>query len=123
VQDLKRPGPRLIIAAWVMLIVPLLGTELTLVILNGPALVRTLARALSAGGQAAVAQFGAGPRSRPGWSPSSRRCCSSCRWRGLAYILCRVSRTTFRRGGPRHSRGARPSGPWRRPGSWSPRPA
>jgi len=95
VQDLKRPA-RLIIAAWVMLIVPLLGTELTLVILNGPALVRTLARALSAGGQAAVAQFGRAEIAA-GLVTVISTVLLVLPMAGLAYILCRVSRTTVRR--------------------------
>jgi putative peptide zinc metalloprotease protein len=95
VHDLKRPA-RLIIAAWVMLIVPLLGTELTLVILNGPALVRTLARALSAGGQAAVAQFGRAEIAA-GLVTVISTVLLVLPMAGLAYILCRVSRTTFRR--------------------------
>jgi putative peptide zinc metalloprotease protein len=95
VQDLKRPA-RLIIAAWVMLIVPLLGTELTLVILNGPALVRTLARSLSAGEQAAVAQFGRAEIAA-GLVTVISTVLLVLPMAGLAYILCRVSRTTFRR--------------------------
>ena len=95
VQDLKRPA-RLIITAWVMLIVPLLGTELTLVILNGPALVRTLARSLSAGGQAAVAQFGRAEIAA-GLVTVISTVLLVLPMAGLAYILCRVSRTTVRR--------------------------
>jgi putative peptide zinc metalloprotease protein len=95
VQDLKRPA-RLIITAWVMLIVPLLGTELTLVILNGPALVRTLARSLSAGQQAAVAQFGRAEIAA-GLVTVISTVLLVLPMAGLAYILCRVSRTTFRR--------------------------
>ena len=95
VQELKRPA-RLILTAWVTLIVPLLGTELTLVILNGPALVRTLARSLSAGGQAAVAQFGRAEIAA-GLVTVISTVLLVLPMAGLAYILCRVSRTTFRR--------------------------
>ncbi len=95
VRDLKRPA-RLILIAWVMLIVPLLGTELTLVILNGPALVRTLARSLSAGWQAAVAQFGRAEIAA-GLVTVISTVLLVLPMAGLAYILCRVSRTTVRR--------------------------
>jgi putative peptide zinc metalloprotease protein len=95
VQELKRPA-RLIITAWVMLIVPLLGTELILVVLNGPALVRTLARSLSAGGQAAVAQFGRAEIAA-GLVTVISTVLLVLPMAGLAYILCRVSRSTFRR--------------------------
>jgi hypothetical protein len=95
VQDLKRPA-RLILTAWVMLIVPLLGTELTLVILNGPALVRTLARSLGAGRQAAVAQFGRAEIAA-GMVTVISMVLLVLPLAGLAYILYRVARTTFRR--------------------------
>ena len=95
VQELKRPA-RLIITAWVMLIVPMLGTELILVVLNGPALVRTLARSLSAGGQAAVAQFGRAEIAA-GLVTVISTVLLVLPMAGLAYILCRVSRSTFRR--------------------------
>src|SRR6266568_3749043 len=95
VQDLKRPA-RLILTAWVTLIVPLLGTELTLVILNGPALVRTLARSLGAGRQAAVAQFGRAEIAA-GLVTVISMVLLVLPVAGLAYILYRVARTTFRR--------------------------
>ena len=95
VQELKRSA-RLILTAWVTLIVPLLGTELTLVVLNGPALVRTLARSLSAGGQAAVAQFGRAAIAA-GLVTVISTVLLVLPMAGLAYILCRVSRITFRR--------------------------
>ena len=95
VQDLKRPA-RLILTAWVTLIVPLLGTELTLVILNGPALVRTLARSLDAGRQAAVAQFGRAEIAA-GLVTVISMVLLVLPMAGLAYILYRVARTTFRR--------------------------
>ena len=95
VQDLKRPA-RLILTAWVTLIVPLLGTELTLVILNGPALVRTLARSLVAGRQAAVAQFGRAEIAA-GLVTVISMVLLVLPMAGLAYILYRVARTTFRR--------------------------
>ncbi len=95
VEELKRPA-RLILTAWVTLIVPLLGTELSLVILNGPALVRTLARSLSAGGQAAVAQFGRAEIAA-GLVTVISTVLLVLPIAGLAYILYRVARTTFRR--------------------------
>jgi hypothetical protein len=95
VQDLKRPA-RLILTAWVTLIVPLLGTELTLVVLNGPALVRTLARSLVAGRQAAVAQFGRAEIAA-GLVTVISMVLLVLPMAGLAYILYRVARTTFRR--------------------------
>ena len=95
VQDLKRPA-RLILTAWVTLIVPLLGTELTLVILNGPALVRTLARSLDAGRQAAVAQFGRAEIAA-GLVTVISMVLLVLPMAGLAYILYRVARTAFRR--------------------------
>ena len=95
VQELKRSA-RLILTAWVTLIVPLLGTELTLVVLNGPALVRTLARSLSAGGQAAVAQFGRAAIAA-GLVTVISTVLLVLPMAGLAYILCRFSRITFRR--------------------------
>ena len=95
VQDLKRPA-RLILTAWVTLIVPLLGTELTLVILNGPALVGTLGRSLGAGRQAAVAQFGRAEIAA-GLVTVISMVLLVLPMAGLAYILYRVARTTFRR--------------------------
>ena len=95
VQDLKRPA-RLILTAWVMLIVPLLGTELTLVILNGPALVRTLVRSLGAGRQAAVAQFGRAEIAA-GLVTVISMVLLVLPMAGLTYILCRAARATFRR--------------------------
>jgi len=95
VQDLKRPA-RLILTAWVALIVPLLGTELILVVLNGPALVRTLARSLDAGRQAAVGQFGRAEIAA-GLVTVISMVLLILPMAGLAYILCRIARATFRR--------------------------
>ena len=74
----------------------LLPRRETLVILNGPALVRTLARSLSAGQQAAVAQFGRAEIAA-GLVTVISTVLLVLPMAGLAYILCRVSRTTFRR--------------------------
>jgi putative peptide zinc metalloprotease protein len=57
VQGLKR-GPRVILTAWVLLVVPLLGLQLTLIIVGGPVLVRTFARSLDLQAAALTAQFG-----------------------------------------------------------------
>jgi putative peptide zinc metalloprotease protein len=57
VQGLKR-GPRVILTAWVLLVVPLLGLQLMLIIVGGPVLVRTFARSLDAQAAALTAQFG-----------------------------------------------------------------
>jgi putative peptide zinc metalloprotease protein len=57
VQDLAR-APRVILTAWVLLVVPLLGLELTLIIVDAPALVRTFAHSLDAQGKDLIAQFG-----------------------------------------------------------------
>jgi putative peptide zinc metalloprotease protein len=94
-RDLKRPA-RLILTAWVMLVVPLLGTELTLVILDGPALVRPLARSLGAEWQAAVAQFGQAEIAA-GLVTVISIVLIVLPMAGLAYILGRVARTTFGR--------------------------
>jgi len=94
-RDLKRPA-RLILTAWVMLVVPLLGTELTLVILNGPALVRALARSLGAEWQAAVAQFGQAEIAA-GLVMVVSMVLIVLPMAGLAYILGRAARTTFGR--------------------------
>jgi len=95
VQDLKRPA-RLILTAWVMLIIPLLGTELALVILNGPALARTLARSLGAGRQAVVAQFGRAEIAA-GLVTVISMVLLVLPTAGLAYIVCRAARIAFRR--------------------------
>jgi putative peptide zinc metalloprotease protein len=92
-RDLKRPA-RLILTAWVMLVVPLLGTELALLILNGPALVRTLARSLGAEWQAAVARFGQAEIAA-GLVTVVSMVLIVLPMAGLAYILGRVARTTF----------------------------
>jgi putative peptide zinc metalloprotease protein len=57
VQGLRR-GPRVILTGWILLVVPLLGLELTLIIVEGPSLVRTFARSLDGQGAALAAQFG-----------------------------------------------------------------
>jgi putative peptide zinc metalloprotease protein len=57
VHDLKRPA-RLALSAWVLLIVPLLGGQLALIILNGPNLARAFAVSLKAQAQAAATEFG-----------------------------------------------------------------
>ena len=57
VQGLKRPA-RLALTAWVMVIVPLLGTEMAVIIVNGPTLVNAFAHSLNAQAQAAATQFG-----------------------------------------------------------------
>jgi len=57
VSRLKRAA-RVTLTAWVLLVVPLLGVELALIILDGPSLLRTFARSLQAQAQAITAQFG-----------------------------------------------------------------
>ena len=57
VQGLKRAA-RVTLTAWVLLVVPLLGAELTLIILNLPGLARTSAHSLVAQVHVIVAQFG-----------------------------------------------------------------
>nr|MDQ2815908.1 hypothetical protein [Actinomycetota bacterium] len=57
VRGLKR-APRVILTAWVLLVVPLLGLELTLIIVDGPALVRTFAHSLDVQRAALTAQLG-----------------------------------------------------------------
>jgi putative peptide zinc metalloprotease protein len=57
VHDLKRPA-RLALTAWVLLIVPLLGGQLALIILNGPTLAKAFTLSLKAEAQAAATQFG-----------------------------------------------------------------
>jgi putative peptide zinc metalloprotease protein len=57
VPGLKRAA-RVTLTAWVLLVIPLLATELTLIILNGPGMVRTFARSLDAQVRVAVADFG-----------------------------------------------------------------
>ena len=66
VQDLKRAA-RVTLTAWVLLVIPLLGGELTLIILNGPTMVRTFAQSLDAQVRRWPRSSG-GPTSRPGWS-------------------------------------------------------
>jgi putative peptide zinc metalloprotease protein len=57
VQGLKR-APRVILTAWVLFVVPLLGVELTLIVVQGPSLIGTFARSLGAQGDIFIAQFG-----------------------------------------------------------------
>jgi len=57
VQGLKR-GARLTLTGWVLIVVPLIGLELTFIILNGPRLVRTFIRSVDAQAHDVVAQFG-----------------------------------------------------------------
>lgn len=57
VKGLKRRA-RVVITAWVLLVVPLLGLELTFIVLDGPSLVRTFARSLDAQIHNLLAQFG-----------------------------------------------------------------
>ncbi len=56
VQGLKRAA-RVTLTTWVLLMVPLLGLELTLIILNGPVMVRTFGQSLAAQVHDVVAQF------------------------------------------------------------------
>jgi putative peptide zinc metalloprotease protein len=56
VRGLKRAA-RVTLTAWVLLVVPLLGAELTLIILNLPGLARTSAHSLDAQAHVIVAQF------------------------------------------------------------------
>jgi putative peptide zinc metalloprotease protein len=57
VGGLKR-GARVALTAWVLLVIPLLGGQLTLIILNGAPLVRTFVRSVEAQAQDVAAQFG-----------------------------------------------------------------
>jgi len=57
VRGLKRAA-RVTLTAWVLLVVPLLAVELTLIILNGPGLVRTFGQSLNAQVHDVAAQFG-----------------------------------------------------------------
>jgi len=57
VRGLKR-GARVILTAWVLLMVPLIGLELALTVLNGPTLVRLFAESLNYQVRELVAQFG-----------------------------------------------------------------
>src|ERR1039457_7033583 len=57
VQGLKR-APRVILTAWVLFVVPMLGVELTLIVVHGPGLIRTFARSLGAQVDILIAQSG-----------------------------------------------------------------
>ena len=57
VRDLKR-APRLILTAWVLVVVPLLAAELVLIVVRTPSLARTFARSLDVQAQQVAAQFG-----------------------------------------------------------------
>jgi len=57
VQGLKR-APRVILTAWVLFVVPMLGVELTLIVVHGPGLIRTFARSLGAQADILIAQSG-----------------------------------------------------------------
>jgi putative peptide zinc metalloprotease protein len=57
VGGLKRRA-RVALTAWVLLVIPLLGGQLTLIILNGPALVRTFVRSVDAQAHDVAAAFG-----------------------------------------------------------------
>ena len=57
VGGLKR-GARVALTGWVLLVIPLLGGQLALMILDGPRLVRTFVRSLDAQAHDVVAQFG-----------------------------------------------------------------
>jgi len=59
VRDLKRAA-RLILTAWVLVVVPLLAAELVLIIVRTPSLARTFARSLDVQAQQLAAQFGRG---------------------------------------------------------------
>lgn len=56
VRDLKRAA-RVTLTAWVLLVIPLLGVELTLIILDAPGLVRTFARSLDIQVRVVAADF------------------------------------------------------------------
>lgn len=57
VQGLKR-GARVTLTAWVLIIVPLLGAQLALIVLDGPRLIRTFVRSLDTQLHDVLAQFG-----------------------------------------------------------------
>jgi putative peptide zinc metalloprotease protein len=95
VHDLKRRA-RLALTAWVLLIVPLFGTELTLLVLNGSGLVRTFVLSLSTEWRAAVAQFGRTEISA-GLVTVISMALLILPMAGLTYLLLKIVRTTFRR--------------------------
>jgi putative peptide zinc metalloprotease protein len=53
-----KPAARITLTAWVLVIVPLIATQLMLIILNAPGLARTFAHSLDAQAHTVVAQFG-----------------------------------------------------------------
>jgi putative peptide zinc metalloprotease protein len=55
-----RPSARITVTAWVLVVVPLLTSQLVLIILNVPGLARTFAHSLDAQAPAVVAQFEGG---------------------------------------------------------------
>jgi len=57
VRDLKRAA-RVTLTAWVLLVIPLLAVELTLIILNGPTMIRTTVQSLEAQVRVVAADFG-----------------------------------------------------------------
>jgi putative peptide zinc metalloprotease protein len=95
VHDLKRPA-RLGLTAWVMVIVPLLATELILIILNIPLLARTVVRSINDQAQILSAALG---RSHvaAGLLAIISIVLLALPMAGLAYILLRTIRTAFRR--------------------------
>jgi putative peptide zinc metalloprotease protein len=95
VHDLKRRA-RLALTAWVLLIVPLFGTELTLLVLNGSRLVRTFVRSLSGEWRSAVAQFGRIEISA-GLVTVISMALLILPMAGLTYILAKTALTTFGR--------------------------
>jgi putative peptide zinc metalloprotease protein len=56
VQGLRR-GPRAVLTAWILLVVPLLGFELALIVVTAPSLARTFAHSLNAQTELLVAQL------------------------------------------------------------------
>jgi putative peptide zinc metalloprotease protein len=95
VQGLKRPA-RLTLTAWVLLVVPLLGTELTLVVLNGPGLVGTFARSLRAEWRVTLAQFGRAEIAA-GLVTVISTVLLILPMAGLTYLLLKMIRATFPR--------------------------
>ena len=95
VHDLKRPA-RMALTAWVLIVVPLLAGQLALVILNGPAVVRTFALSTRAEVQAAATEFGHREVAAGVVSVISILLLI-LPMAGICYILARLIRTAVRR--------------------------
>jgi putative peptide zinc metalloprotease protein len=94
VLDLKRAA-RITLTAWVLLVIPLLAVELTLIILNGPGMVRTFARSLDAQVRVLAADF-ARPDVPAGLVSVISAVMLILPMAGLGYILLRLGRRAGR---------------------------